>query len=261
MIVRISCPDLALDGEMVLKVFDRRFATQLRNDEKLQPWTIDVEKNYHQVVRDGGAENFIAALNSEGDQPEEPWDGPQEEAYLHDRLIDLYKTEVKVYKALKDLQGKEIPDLLATVLIPGFDPDVPEPVTRGFPGILLQCIEGFPLTEIADHAPKEIWQSVCDDAIRILHSMGDWGVLNEDVKTRSFIVSLHPTQQSGFKVTMIDFALCKFREEYKDEQEWSESKAIQEEEEAIGRIMQDKLDGGFVYHRSYRYKKPASYFE
>ncbi|KAJ5714369.1 uncharacterized protein N7483_011550 [Penicillium malachiteum] len=60
---------------------------------------------------------------------------------------------------------------------------------------------------------------------------------------------------------MIDFALCKFREDYKDEQEWSESKAIQEEEEAIGLIMRDKLNGGFVYQRSERYKKPASYYE
>ena len=100
-----------------------------------------------------------------------------------------------------------------------------------------------------------------DDAIRILHLMGDWGILNEDVKTRSFIVNLNPMHKSEFKVTMIDFALCKFQEEYEDEQEWSESKAIQAEGEAIGRIMQDKLDGGIVYHRSHRYKKPASYFE
>ncbi|KAJ6035967.1 hypothetical protein N7540_000246 [Penicillium herquei] len=263
MMVRISCPDLALNGDMVLKVFDRRFAIQLRKDEKIQPWTADVEKDYHHFVHDGRAEEFIAALNSDGDiaRPEEPWNKLQEEAYLHDHLLDLYKTEVKVYNLLRDLQGKEIPDLFSTVLIPGFDPDVLEPVTGGFPGIILKHIEGFPLTNIADHAPKETWQSICDDAIRILHLMGDRGILNEDVKTRSFIVNLDSEQPKQFKMTMIDLALCKFREEYKDEQEWSESKAIQEEEEAIGLIMRDKLNGGFVYHRSERYKKPASYYE
>ncbi|KAJ5197515.1 hypothetical protein N7449_007994 [Penicillium cf. viridicatum] len=39
MVVRIACSDLALEGDMALKLFDRRFATQLRKDEKLRPWT------------------------------------------------------------------------------------------------------------------------------------------------------------------------------------------------------------------------------
>lgn len=54
MVVRVTCSDLALEGNMVLKLFDRRFARQLRKNEKLRPWTSDIERDYHQFVLDGG---------------------------------------------------------------------------------------------------------------------------------------------------------------------------------------------------------------
>ncbi|KAJ5378539.1 hypothetical protein N7509_011658 [Penicillium cosmopolitanum] len=60
---------------------------------------------------------------------------------------------------------------------------------------------------------------------------------------------------------MIDFALCSFRKDYADDTDWSEWKAMQDEEGAIGLIMQDRLEGGFIYSRSNRYKKPAHYYE
>lgn len=33
------------------------------------------------------------------------------------------------------------------------------------PGILLEIIDSFTLSELADHAPRETWQKVCDEAI------------------------------------------------------------------------------------------------
>jgi hypothetical protein len=48
------------------------------------------------------------------------------------------------------------------------------------------------------------------------------------------------------KVVMIDFALCNFRKDYADNVDWSEAKAIQDEEGAVGLIMQDRLECGFV---------------
>jgi hypothetical protein len=265
MVVRIACSTLALEGEMVLKLFDRRFATQLRKDEKIRPWTLDIERDYHQFVLDGGAFKFITELNNNGDiaQQGETWNTSQDEAYLHDHLSDLYKTEVQVYDTLGDMQGNDVPQLLACVIMPGFSLTELDPVSQyiGVPGILLQYIEGFPLTDIADHTPRERWQSICEEAIQILHRIGDRGILNEDVKTRSFIVKKDPRAESGYKVVMIDFALCNFRKDYADDDDWSESKAIQDEEGAVGLIMQDRLEGGFVYRRSNRYKKPAHYYE
>ncbi|KAJ5968076.1 hypothetical protein N7501_004324 [Penicillium viridicatum] len=89
--------------------------------------------------------------------------------------------------------------------------------------------------------------------------MGDHGILNEDVKTSSFIVK-DTRAESGCKVVMIDFALCNFRKDYADDVDWSEAKAIQDEG-AVGLIMQDRLEGGFAYRRSNRYQKPAHHHE
>lgn len=121
------------------------------------------------------------------------------------------------------------------------------------PGILLQYIEGFPLTDIEEYTPRESWQAICEDAIRVINRIGDLGILNEDVKPRSFIV--REDAGNRFKVTMIDFALCKFRQDYKDVYDWDKWKSIQDEEGAVGYVMQRRLKGGFSYRRSARYEK------
>lgn len=43
MVVRLDHPELASEGDMVLKLFDRRFATQLRENELICPWTVPLE--------------------------------------------------------------------------------------------------------------------------------------------------------------------------------------------------------------------------
>jgi hypothetical protein len=257
-VVEMDCPFFKLKGNIVLKLFDRRFATQLREDENVQPWTMKIERDYHQFVLDGGASSFITELNNSSDisEQEGTWNTSQDEAYLHDHLFDLYETEIEVYNILKDMQGSDIPQLFASIMVPGFGSTATDPIRQyiGVPGILLQYIDGFPLTNLANHAPREHWQDICEDAIRIVSLIGDRGILNEDVKSRSFVVS--QAKGNTFKVVMIDFALCSFRRDYDDEEDWSVSKAAQDEEGAIGLIMQARLNGGFVYCRSDRYKRP-----
>lgn len=159
------------------------------------------------------------------------------------------------YKRLKDIQGRDVPLFLGRVTMPGYSSQSMA-VSKyvDCPGILLQYIEGFPLTDPASYAPKETWQNICEDAIRIVNIIGDRDTLNEDVKPRNFIVHKEPVG-SHFKVFMIDFALCKFRRQDQDEQDWREWKAMQDEEGAVGYVMQRYLTGGFIYHRSARYLK------
>ncbi|KAE8337609.1 hypothetical protein BDV24DRAFT_139881 [Aspergillus arachidicola] len=95
--------------------------------------------------------------------------------------------------------------------------------------------------------------SHCEQAICIVHHIGDRGILNEDVKTRSF--TIQNNSEGMFKMLMLDFALCDFRRDYKSEEEWWEWKATQDEEGAVGFVMQSKLQGGFIYHRSALYTK------
>ncbi|KAJ6188445.1 hypothetical protein N7519_003353 [Penicillium mononematosum] len=253
MLIRMACSALGLEDDMILKLFDRRFATQLREDEKIRPWTPETETEYHQFILDGGASEFVAQLN-DGEAPEgSTWSAAMDETYLHDHMLDLYKTEAQVYSNLKEIQGTDIPKLLASAIMPIPCPAQTSSEYTDIPGILLQYIEGFPLTDIEEYTPRESWQAICEDAIRIINLIDDLGILNEDVKTRSFIVRGHAG--NGFRVTMIDFALCKFRQGYKDAYEWDKWKSIQDEEGAVGYVMQRRLKGGFSYRRSARYEK------
>lgn len=146
-------------------------------------------------------------------------------AWLHDHIHNLYKAEVEAYETLKDLQRKQIPQLLACVTIPASNPPQKqdESISRYLDsaGILLQYIEGFPLTDIERHAPREIWQHACDESIQLLNLISDHGILNKDVKTRSFIMCLDDAEMK-FYLFMLDFALCTLRREFEDEDEWRE---------------------------------------
>jgi len=244
---------LALNNhQVVLKIFDRRFATQFRRDEHASlHTTTDIERQYHQFVRDGGAANFIANYDASDDEEEYEWDDPHNEAYLQYGMQHFYEAEIEAYNILKDVQGQDIPCLFASFTLPSLFS--PGNQLCDIPGVILQHIDGFPLGDISLHAPKEKWQSVCDDAISIVHMMGDRGILNKDVKTRSFIV--REESEGSFNVFMIDFAMCNFRQQYDDETEWRKDKAIQDEEGAVGYVMEDSLKGGYTYHRSLLYTK------
>ena len=258
MVVRLACPTTTWEGDMVLKLFDRRFATELRQHDEISPWTLDIEQNYHQFILDGNAAKLVAELTADRElllRNSDNWNSSQEETYLHDYMQGLYERETQAYNTLTDIQGKDIPRLFSCVTMPSSTSAHNNLLSEyiDIPGILLQYIEGFPLTDIAIYAPRDSWQSICEDAIRIVNLVGDRGILNEDVKSRNFIVQRRP--ENKFHVFMIDFALCNFREEYPDETEWEMWKATQDEEGAVGYVMQKKLQGGFVYHRSARYRK------
>jgi hypothetical protein len=247
MVVRLACPTLELEGDMVLKLFDRRFATQLREDEKINPWTSDIEKGYHQFILDGGAAKLLNTDNESAGEESDTWDDFQNEAFAHDRMSDFYKSEVQVYSTLKDVQGTDIPKHFACVTVPTSGEEAVSQYAD-IPGVLLQQIEGFCLVDVAAHAPRESWQFICEDAIRIVNLLTERGILNLDVRTRSFIV--RRDMENEFKPVMIDFALCKFREEFDDDEDWRLWKSGADEEGAIGRYMQRILQGGFVYHRN-----------
>jgi hypothetical protein len=54
-------------------------------------------------------------------------------------------------------------------------PSLPELFREYFdvPRIILEYIDGFPLTDLEYYAPKVAWQSVCEDAIRMVNLMSD----------------------------------------------------------------------------------------
>ncbi|KAJ5654442.1 hypothetical protein N7490_001445 [Penicillium lividum] len=94
-------------------------------------------------------------------------------------------------------------------------------------------IEGFPLNDVAVDVPQESWQTIFEEAIQIVNIIGDLGILTEVVKSRSFIVQNDMEAKRGFKVMMVDFALYKFREDYKGDHDWDKWNLIQDEGGAV----------------------------
>lgn len=127
---------------MILKLFDRYFATTIREEREICPRTSDIEKEYHQFILDGGASKLFTELkaNSElAEQEGDDWNDLQFEAYLHHVILGLYETEVEVYNTLKDSQGNDVPRLFACVTVPHSTCEQTIPVSQyvNVPGILL----------------------------------------------------------------------------------------------------------------------------
>lgn len=251
MVVRLFQKE-GLGKPTVLKLFDRRFASQLREEAEAEPWTMESEAQYHRFIQNGGAAEFITSLEEDSMSEDEEGDVAKNEAYLHHEIQRLYKTEREVYSTLKDLQGKHIPRLLHTLTFPAFSTSYATSKLinkyTAIPGIILQHIDGFTLSELSVYAPKSNWQSICDQAIRTISQITLKGVLNADVKTRNIIVS--KDQQGRFRVFVIDFGTCHFRRECERDREWWAWKAGEDEEGAVGYVMQRMLKGRFVYRRS-----------
>jgi len=267
-----TMPTRPLPNLFILKIYDRRFAEQLRRDNKASLWNPQIEDEYRKFVHDGSAAAFFK-LCSEKDavnqdwayEARKEWNQAQQEAYLQYSCLKYYRTESSVYNRLFDIQGRDIPRLQALVKIKSSSAHTPSthaPLDDYFdcPGVLLEYIEGFSLTDIALHAPREDWQQICEEAIQIVNRIGDRDIRNEDIKTRSFIVRKDPNTEQ-FKVFMIDFGACVLRRPDEDDDEWREWKAMQDEEGAIGIVMQSKLDGGFKYTRTPESEKLLDEFQ
>ena len=230
----------------VLKPYDPRFATQLREDEKISPFTTAHEEAYESFVESAEASAFLARLQQDDDfcEPEdEPnWDLAQNEVYLYSVCLDMYEAECAVYDRLKELQGKGIPQLYAKVALrmPKYATNCSTSKFYSIKGILLEHIPGFTLAQLTDKAPREFWQKICNEAVRLVQICNDQNILNKDIRTSNFIVSLS-SAKDGNRVVLIDFAQCRLRGPNESDSQWGRAKWIQDEEGAIGLVMKSRL--------------------
>ena len=184
------------ENPVFLKLYDRRFSEQLRRDHGIDPWTRDAEQEYINAVRTGAARQFIHNLHtipSFEEDTEETWEDGQVETFLTGQVQELFDTETTLYDTLRDIQGKRIPRLVTRVYLALSLPDVGISNTDAtellyIKGVLLQYIDGFSVTEVQDHAPKSAWQSIVDQAVAIVQSVGDHGIPNRDVRPDNSIV-------------------------------------------------------------------------
>ncbi|KAF7936232.1 uncharacterized protein EAE98_002451 [Botrytis deweyae] len=242
----------------VLKVFDRRFASQLRSDYKVGPSTVAKETAFFECVKSGDASKFVDRLRNDEDfeEPEEGWDMGQNEAYLYDLCLDMYEAETTVYRKLEHLQGKEIPQLLAQVKLQATTAadEAPDNAIDFFQikGILIELIDGYTLSDLPTKAPRESWGEICHEAVRVVRLLDDHSILNEDVRPSNIMITRQPTQDK-YRVVMLDFAQCTFREPEETDKQWGRKKWNQDEEGAIGLVMRHrlkKLDYDFPFEHS-----------
>ena len=244
---------------MILKLYDWRYATELRTDHKVDPWDQSHEDVYRSFVENGDAAKFIMALNDDDDDDDDRlWDTARNEAYLFDFCRNQHRSEVNAYTHLTDLQGKSVPRFYASVDMNAFPTTTKDPLFS-VSGILVEFIDGHSLSELQLNEPDESrWQSICDEAVRTINLIGDYGVLNEDVKPHNMLVRKKTTSTTP-QVFVIDFGQCRFREAYAPDAQWLHEKSVQDEEGAIGYVMAHRLKGKIKYEPSKRYRCPCSY--
>ena len=101
-------------------------------------------------------------------------------------------------------------------------------------------------------APQSQWQVICDDDIQIINLIGDYEVLNDDVRPENFLVRTNP--EGKYQVFQIDFGETHHRDGMAWAK-WRHWKYCIDEEGAVGSVMQQRLIRGFEYKRSFKYLK------
>ncbi|CAH0057898.1 unnamed protein product [Clonostachys solani] len=242
--------------EAFLKMFDRRFAHQHRQDNGVDTWSEDVENEVLASLRSGKTESFLDKLHTIPhfqEDTEEDWDTAENEAYLADELRKWFNSETAIYSRLQQHQGKIIPRLLASITLGVPPPDsalnTQQQELYQLKGILLQYLSGFSLSSMIQNTPRSSWQGIVDQAIQIVHVLGDNDILNTDVRPDNFVVV--PKDQA-YRVFMIDFGQCRLRRKDESDAEWGRAKWTQDEEGAVGAVMRTRLSQ-LQYEPSWRY--------
>lgn len=249
-----------------LKLFDRRYASQLRQDNGIIPWTKGIEDAYLEFIQSSRAEEFLQKLCHDKnfkELTEEEWDAAENEAFLAHELLGLFTAETATYAKLHNHQKKSIPGLFAPITLNitslGADSSADMSVELyQVKGVLLEYLPGFSLSTLEKHAPRSCWQNIVDQAIAVVHILDDNSILNADVRPDNFMVV--PSGDAGYQVFMIDFGQCKFRGTDESDLEWGRKKWIQDEEGAVGYVMKHKLGKlGFklLFNHSQKYLKYA----
>ncbi|KAI0594418.1 hypothetical protein F4775DRAFT_574140 [Biscogniauxia sp. FL1348] len=249
-----------------LKLYDRRLSDALRKDHDAAAWTSTIESDFTNFVKNENAAAWLKGIiHEESDRDgetdyERGWSRAQTESYLTYQCAMLHNMEVVVYKRLKEHQGEKIPKLLAPVSLNSQDPTGGFHKREGlFPnnatshdmwntmfeirGIMVEFIDGFDLSTLGEgkFAPRDKWQQIVSDAADVVHIMDDKNILNKDVRPENFLVIPRRVNSSHYQPKMIDFGLCRLRQDSESEADWGYAKWIQDEEGAVWHNMRNKL--------------------
>ncbi|KAF4993063.1 hypothetical protein FGRMN_6751 [Fusarium graminum] len=244
-----SVDSASLDGSTssnlaFLKMFDRRFAVQYRQDEFIDTWSEDIERQLLRDLANGKVVEMVEKLETLPDfrfDTGDDWDEVEKEINQGHMMRGMFNTETAVYARLQDHQGKVIPRLLGSVTLAepadlSLTPDQQDLYRHR--GVLLEYLPGFTFSKIVENVPRTEWQQIIDQAVQIVHILGDNNVINYDVRPDNFMIV---PENDKYKVFMIDFAQCRLRREDETDAEWGLDKNSRDETGAIAMVMAKRL--------------------
>lgn len=217
-----------LPAELILKVYDRRFARSIREHYMGKPATHESEAQYQQYLASTPAadhdelDDEINALCPGAGYEECP-------PHFFEHLVSFamspyYENEWAAYERLARLQGRDIPIFYGSVQV----------LDGGsVRGVLLEAVPGVSLDK-ADPARVDIGAAI-GNAMRIVHSYYNFGLLHEDVRLSNFLV------KPDGSVAMIDFTETRLRGEDESDEDWRNAKRESDEERRVAFQAQKKF--------------------
>ncbi|CAG9990798.1 unnamed protein product [Clonostachys byssicola] len=233
--------NLSLPTTAFLKLYDRRFATQRRQDQKVDdPWTPDIDLELLEYSRNGEAGKFLVDYDDdpENNEFDDDWPRARKETYLADLMKEQFETETKVYDALIKHQGNYIPKLFTTVILDfSTEKDASRPPHLFYAyGILIEFIDGFMASEINQFVEQKDWEFLVNEASKVVGAVfNNVPIVNEDIRPANMMIC-QTDGEPRYRLVLIDFGQCEFRDGETDA-EWGRIKHTQDEEGAMGYVL------------------------
>ncbi|KAM0229981.1 hypothetical protein ACHAP5_011482 [Fusarium lateritium] len=220
-VMRVNLMTAQGPTEAILKLYDRRFGTHLREIRgKYVACCSDDEAAFERFVRHGAMGPFINEIEEDFrtrpiPSTAEDWrEGPEAEARFESALwyeANQQYNETGAYTRLEDLQGIMIPRLYAQVQVASKDNNDPDCNDyMSVKGILLQVIPGCNLWDFAESSwspqSQQEWTCIVQQAVDAAHEINKRDIILNDSGPRNVVVD-----KATHKPFIVDLAQCTFK--------------------------------------------------
>ena len=229
-----------LPEQAILKIYDRRYSHNYRDELMAGSYNLVLERHYQSYVakgwpnacpihnpdvdkaknedqnKDGQEEDEDEEVDDEGNPLSEGASAWAHEAFIQHAVSNDWKKEHIAYDRLRSIQGKEIPILYAAIIIdaPGKPSDI---VSLPCGALLLEYIDGQSLEDVARYLPPSEFHKIYQATLSTLHMIARLGVINLDAVARDWL--LRKDVKSGLQPVQIDFGQAQVQKN-ESLQEW-----------------------------------------
>ncbi|KAI0198000.1 hypothetical protein F4808DRAFT_270716 [Astrocystis sublimbata] len=255
--------------QVILKLYDRRFGSvrkrlvcDPRPRKEPQPHNERSEAAFWDFARSGMLvpfldrhkhEDLMYRMGQDLPEAEEEEIKPEQEILAEQEAIFYYKTmeryscEVRAYDKMKPLQGRGIPRFFkaVTLQMPSAPSDI-DPCYFQVPGILIEKINGFKLSDLVTELPAEppnVWTEIVQAATDLAVEINRAGVIEGSGPSNVLVTRHHENgyevRRIGFGAARLDSDPCFYREGNPDY--FKDVAASSTNHVAIGAVMANKV--------------------